>query len=270
MRRISSASVPNSVALVVVSAIALGAGIGQSRAEDCLAAPNAASPPGEHWYYRIDRVKQRKCWYLHAPLRVTHQARRASAPADAAIDHPLAAAPVPFANAPMPVAVAPMPAAAAPVPAPDPPIAESVAVTDNAPSQPQVAVLAVKTIAVRPPDGRAETRSRHGAGGALISETSARAYSAVPVRKSESPIFFVLVFGLGLATFLMAIVIKCVAPRASWLLRSARYGEDMAWPQERPDYSGDGPTRLKSRTRLAQERLSGHRNPANSPHFTFG
>ena len=40
---------------------------GTARANDCLAAPNASSPPGQHWYYHIDLSNNRKCWYLHAP-----------------------------------------------------------------------------------------------------------------------------------------------------------------------------------------------------------
>jgi hypothetical protein len=37
-----------------------------SRAEEeCLSKPNAAPPPGSHWYYRVDR-SQRQCWYLGA------------------------------------------------------------------------------------------------------------------------------------------------------------------------------------------------------------
>jgi hypothetical protein len=31
---------------------------------ECLAAPNAPSPPGSHWFYRLDRVDHHKCWYL--------------------------------------------------------------------------------------------------------------------------------------------------------------------------------------------------------------
>lgn len=31
---------------------------------DCLAAPNTPSPQGSHWYYRVDRVNKRRCWYL--------------------------------------------------------------------------------------------------------------------------------------------------------------------------------------------------------------
>src|SRR6516225_8195844 len=33
-------------------------------ADECLAAPNAAAPAGSHWYYRLERPTQRKCWYI--------------------------------------------------------------------------------------------------------------------------------------------------------------------------------------------------------------
>lgn len=33
-------------------------------ADDCLAAPKGETPEGSHWYYRIDRVSKRHCWYL--------------------------------------------------------------------------------------------------------------------------------------------------------------------------------------------------------------
>jgi hypothetical protein len=35
-----------------------------SAADDCLTKPNAAAPPGNHWYYRVDRATHRECWYL--------------------------------------------------------------------------------------------------------------------------------------------------------------------------------------------------------------
>jgi hypothetical protein len=47
-----------------------------TRANDCLAAPNASAPRGQHWYYRIDLPNNRKCWYLHATLM--HRAVKAS------------------------------------------------------------------------------------------------------------------------------------------------------------------------------------------------
>lgn len=45
--------------------ICLNAARGQA-ANDCLAKPNAASPQGSHWYYRVDRATHQHCWYLAA------------------------------------------------------------------------------------------------------------------------------------------------------------------------------------------------------------
>jgi hypothetical protein len=42
-----------------------------TRTKDCLPAPNASSPRGQHWYYRIDVSNNHKCWYLHSTI--THQ-----------------------------------------------------------------------------------------------------------------------------------------------------------------------------------------------------
>ena len=36
----------------------------QAAADSCLSAPKGATPSGSHWYYRIDRVTKRQCWYL--------------------------------------------------------------------------------------------------------------------------------------------------------------------------------------------------------------
>jgi hypothetical protein len=33
-------------------------------ADSCLSAPSGATPAGSHWYYRLDRVTKRQCWYL--------------------------------------------------------------------------------------------------------------------------------------------------------------------------------------------------------------
>jgi hypothetical protein len=44
-----------------------------SAADDCLAKPNAPSPPGQHWYYRLDRATHRECWYLGVAGAKLHQ-----------------------------------------------------------------------------------------------------------------------------------------------------------------------------------------------------
>ncbi len=59
-----------SIRLIALAAPLLlwGAGIGvpanSARADDCLSAPASEPPPGSHWYYRTDRAKGRKCWFL--------------------------------------------------------------------------------------------------------------------------------------------------------------------------------------------------------------
>src|SRR5262249_6673791 len=49
-----------------------------TRAGDCIAARNWPSPPGKHWYYRLDWATKRKCWYV-GPLGRTVQEAAPSA-----------------------------------------------------------------------------------------------------------------------------------------------------------------------------------------------
>lgn len=56
-------------------------------AAECLATPNAKTAEGKHWYYRIDRTTQRKCWYLGA---AGHKVRAAASPEPEAPDEPVA------------------------------------------------------------------------------------------------------------------------------------------------------------------------------------
>jgi hypothetical protein len=61
----------------------------QAAADSCLSAPKGAIPSGSHWYYRIDRVTKRQCWYLReesdtADDKFARAAPPASAPASSA------------------------------------------------------------------------------------------------------------------------------------------------------------------------------------------
>ena len=61
----------------------------QAAADSCLSAPKGTTPSGSHWYYRIDRVTKRQCWYLReesdtAEDKFARAAPPASAPASAA------------------------------------------------------------------------------------------------------------------------------------------------------------------------------------------
>jgi len=83
-------------ALFVVTAGSVG---GHAvRAQDtCLPAPTGKTPPGSHWHYHTDPVKQTKCWYLRSdagqPAAATDGADAAGATAKPA------AAPKPAADA---------------------------------------------------------------------------------------------------------------------------------------------------------------------------
>lgn len=68
-------------------------------ADNCLAAPKGDSPPGSHWYYRIEHSTKRHCWYLRgnadrlsqaAPQIASPSARPPLPQPDATIEHSVA------------------------------------------------------------------------------------------------------------------------------------------------------------------------------------
>lgn len=56
------------------------------KTSDCLAGPKGGAPKGERWYYRVDRVTKRHCWYTHAggPPRVAARKPAPSQPVQSA------------------------------------------------------------------------------------------------------------------------------------------------------------------------------------------
>jgi hypothetical protein len=45
----------------------------QAASEECRARPDFSAPAGSHWYYRIDRIGQRRCWFLRSgDFRIGH------------------------------------------------------------------------------------------------------------------------------------------------------------------------------------------------------
>lgn len=60
---------------------------GAEAAGECILAPKVPGPEGSHWYYRVDRMTKRHCWYL----MVGHQKLSQSAPKSSR--SPTAAAP---------------------------------------------------------------------------------------------------------------------------------------------------------------------------------
>ena len=63
------------IGALLLSWIGVGLPIDSARADDnCATAPGSAASPGQHWYYRIDWVKHRKCWYVHATVPLPNRA----------------------------------------------------------------------------------------------------------------------------------------------------------------------------------------------------
>ncbi len=124
-----------------------GLSIDTARADDCLAAPKAAAPAGQHWYYHFNRATRRRCWYLHAAVQLHHRAmiRHHAAAAAAAKAEP---SPEPQAVAPPAAAVEwPSPSSAGLAAAPETPAQTATAPapdTADAPPAPHVTVLAVR------------------------------------------------------------------------------------------------------------------------------
>jgi hypothetical protein len=60
-------------------------------ADDCITKPNAPSPQGSHWYYRVDRATHRECWYLGAEGTKVHpRVRQAVSPVQPPAPKPIA------------------------------------------------------------------------------------------------------------------------------------------------------------------------------------
>jgi len=69
----------------------------QVATDSCLSAPKGATPPGSHWYYRLDRVTKRQCWYLREEGDATDDKfARAAPPASAPASASTAEEPAPL------------------------------------------------------------------------------------------------------------------------------------------------------------------------------
>lgn len=157
----TGAAFPSAIAAVAVavSTLPFPAFGSVAHAETCLAAPNTTAPQGSHWYYRLERPSQRKCWHL---AQKDQKIRRTAAPtspqpnpgdeADAPASAPAtnvpiantAAASVPAANTAattVPAAIAPaVPAQTQPTPVIRNLVTRNVSNTDDvAQSTPQAA-----------------------------------------------------------------------------------------------------------------------------------
>ena len=75
--------------IMALATVVLGAqaSVAEPAADECKTTPGSSAPPGQHWYYRVNRSDQRHCWYLGAEsTKVRAQAREkaSSSPAQPA------------------------------------------------------------------------------------------------------------------------------------------------------------------------------------------
>ena len=252
-----------------------GLSVDRARADNCAAAPKAAAPQGQHWYYHVDRATRHKCWYLHAAVGLHHRTMSRHDPAANADPQPDSqTAPAPVASA-APTA-SPSPSAPAPAPAPD-------GASDNAPPAPHVTVLAVKTstpfvtttpvpqqnvsqnppapsapqalaraedtpaVATTKPISDTEGAGPHGkADAAFAAATQTAEAATTDERTKTAEMFILLAFALGIAAAVTAIVSKIIGiyrrprisvdPDTAWLnFRSERQRIDAESRYEDPD-----------------------------------
>jgi len=156
--------------IALAAALLMGVGVAvptnTARANDCLTAPNSPAPQGSHWYYRLDRASQRKCWYV----RTAGQAPATLGPATPVHSMPAPTAPKPVADD------VPMPANPGAITPPSPQV-EMQAVKPN--TAPVSSATADNTASSIPglPAPQASPRS----------QTSAQAAPAAPVAWPDSP-----------------------------------------------------------------------------------
>ncbi len=62
------------VGTLLLSGVGVTVPTNTARADNCLAAPNSPAPQESHWYYRLDRATQRKCWYVRVVGQPVQQA----------------------------------------------------------------------------------------------------------------------------------------------------------------------------------------------------
>ncbi len=77
------------VSIIALATVVLGAqaSVAEPAADECKTTPGSSAPPGQHWYYRVNRSDQRHCWYLGAEstkVRAQTREKASSSPAQPA------------------------------------------------------------------------------------------------------------------------------------------------------------------------------------------
>jgi hypothetical protein len=193
-----------------------------AQGEGCLAGPNAPSPQGSHWFYRIDRATHRKCWYLGDAKRQrastqTNTRRRAAPPPEEAEEEPAPPAVVAREAAPDPGVATRWPEAAPAAAIVAGPRAEATRIASAAPLPEPLGARPVTTERVRSepaPAKVAEAAKPQAAVPAPAPAAASDARGAVPAAL------------FGIALLLAVVGIMLVRARRRMIRTPRRY----AWP----------------------------------------
>ena len=275
MLKVSGSTVPVAVvAVVLFAALGGSSAVRGAAAKDCLGAPKAPSPHGQHWFYRIERTTGHKCWYLRGFLSRAHRGAKppeshlAAAQSTIAVPPPVPA-PRPAADAVTPaiqgdskvrhqheikilnvstVQFANPPTVQAPQQSTRPPTAALSVLQASTAKESKDKLNAASSTAVVDPtaDGADQPKAASGPPNA-DSAPKRQALAAI----GPTEMFFLLVLGIGLATFVLGVMIKIVGSHRALPIHE---DPDSAWRRYRLDHQRpdlEAANALTSRARTA-------------------
>ena len=207
-------------------------------AETCLAAPKGAAPQGSHWYYRLDRATQRKCWRLvkldQQPQRAAKQAAPQPEPAVEEATAPPAETSAGRVQSPQHGWITRSASAAPETVAPTVGALGAVGdrANDQAAASPPVYVAQEQASAAAAPVSLAQSTEPKQP------NTAAKNPAAVPAGTGMAQFVFVAITGIGILAVAIFLVIGLRRRRTDVLTRVARADE---LPSEPPE-ADDAPT----------------------------
>ena len=223
---------------------------------DCLASPKGAAPQGQHWFFRVERVTKRQCWYLRA------EGAKATQSAQATADTPNAAPTAPHsvqnAHAEY-IAAQTGPAASPPAPAATQPASSA----PNAnPAQPAVATRWPDAAPASPaPQPSAAPATAPAAASVQPSAKPAASPAPVTLAAADAPAdkptgsvqMLLLVIGgaLALAGLLASVIYRFAGRRA----RARAADRRVNWDHRQDDHDGRAPWHAEPTPRVERPPL---------------
>jgi hypothetical protein len=223
---------------------------------DCLASPKGAAPQGQHWFFRVERVTKRQCWYLRAEGAKTTQSAQATA--DTPNAAPTAPHSVQNAHAEY-IAAQTGPAASPPAPAATQPASSA----PNAnPAQPAVATRWPDAAPASPaPQPSAAPATAPAAASVQPSAKPAASPAPVTLAAADAPAdkptgsvqMLLLVIGgaLALAGLLASVIYRFAGRRA----RARAADRRVNWDHRQDDHDGRAPWHAEPTPRVERPPL---------------